>query len=52
MKVNESPAALLAAGHRIVTREQWLKERIALLSAEKDLTRQRDALGERVRALP
>jgi len=38
--------------HRIVTRDQWLKERIALLEQEKQLTRQRDALAEKVRNLP
>ncbi|HYF16003.1 MAG TPA: thioredoxin family protein [Phycisphaerales bacterium] len=38
--------------HRVVPREQWLKERIALLAEEKELTRRRDALAARVRALP
>lgn len=37
---------------RIVSREAWLKERIALLAEEKALTRQRDALAAKVRALP
>jgi predicted dithiol-disulfide oxidoreductase (DUF899 family) len=41
-----------ASGHRIVTRDQWLKERIALLNEEKEFTRQRDLLASKVRALP
>jgi predicted dithiol-disulfide oxidoreductase (DUF899 family) len=41
-----------AAGHRVISREEWLKERIALLEQEKELTRRRDALAARVRALP
>jgi predicted dithiol-disulfide oxidoreductase (DUF899 family) len=41
-----------AVGHRTVSREQWLKERIALLKEEKELTRQRDALVSKVRDLP
>jgi predicted dithiol-disulfide oxidoreductase (DUF899 family) len=39
-------------GHRIVTREAWLEERIALLAQEKALTRARDALARQRRALP
>lgn len=38
--------------HTIGTREQWLEARIALLKAEKDLTRRSDALAEQRRALP
>src|SRR4051812_5538383 len=41
-----------AAPHRIVSREQWLKERIGLLDQEKELTRQRDALAQKTQALP
>jgi predicted dithiol-disulfide oxidoreductase (DUF899 family) len=37
---------------RIVTREQWLAERIKLLDAEKEFTRQRDRLSAMRRALP
>ena len=37
------------AGHRVVSREQWLKERISLLSEEKALMRQRDEMSRRVR---
>jgi predicted dithiol-disulfide oxidoreductase (DUF899 family) len=40
------------AGHRVVSREEWLKERIALLAEEKDLTHRRDALTGKVRDLP
>jgi predicted dithiol-disulfide oxidoreductase (DUF899 family) len=36
----------------IVSREEWLKARIELLAEEKKLTRQRDALNARRRALP
>jgi predicted dithiol-disulfide oxidoreductase (DUF899 family) len=39
-------------GHRIVSQEDWLKERIALLAEEKELTRRRDALAGKVRNLP
>lgn len=38
--------------HRTVTRDQWLKERTALLAEEKEFTRQRDALATKVRDLP
>jgi len=38
--------------HRVVSREAWLKERIALLAEEKELTHRRDALAEKVRDLP
>ncbi len=37
---------------RIVTRDEWLRERLALLEAEKALTRQRDAQSAARRALP
>ena len=42
----------MQAGHRTATREQWLAERIELLKAEKDLTRQSDELAQRRQALP
>ncbi len=38
--------------HRTVTREEWIAERRALLTEEKELTRRRDALAEKRRALP
>src|SRR5262245_57460924 len=40
------------AGHRVVPREQWLKERVALLAEEKEFTRRRDEMSARVRELP
>ncbi len=40
-----------ASGRRIVSREEWLKERVALLAEEKDLMRRRDALAGTVRDL-
>jgi predicted dithiol-disulfide oxidoreductase (DUF899 family) len=36
----------------IVSREEWLKKRLALLTEEKDLTHRRDALAAKVRAMP
>lgn len=41
-----------AAEHRVVSREQWLKERIALLAEEKAFTRERDEMSRKVRELP
>jgi predicted dithiol-disulfide oxidoreductase (DUF899 family) len=38
--------------HTIATREEWLAARLALLEAEKNLTRQSDALAEQRQALP
>ena len=38
--------------HATGTRADWLKARIDLLAAEKELTRQGDALAERRQALP
>jgi len=38
--------------HRIVSREDWIAERLKLLAEEKELTRRRDALAERRQALP
>jgi predicted dithiol-disulfide oxidoreductase (DUF899 family) len=38
--------------HLIVSREQWLEARIALLAKEKALTRQRDAIAAERLALP
>ena len=42
----------LANEHRVVSREAWLKERLALLSDEKKLTRQHDAIASKIRDLP
>jgi predicted dithiol-disulfide oxidoreductase (DUF899 family) len=38
--------------HRTATREEWLRERLELLAAEKELTRRSDELAQRRRALP
>src|SRR5579875_771860 len=38
--------------HRIATREGWVKERLALLEAEKALTRQSDAVARQRQDLP
>jgi predicted dithiol-disulfide oxidoreductase (DUF899 family) len=38
--------------HEVVSREEWLKARMAHLEAEKALTRQRDELSRQRRALP
>ena len=38
--------------HKIVTREEWIEARKALLAHEKELTRTRDRLAEERRALP
>lgn len=47
-----SPVTSPSPKHRVVSQEQWLQERIALLEQEKELTRQRDALAVQVRELP
>jgi predicted dithiol-disulfide oxidoreductase (DUF899 family) len=39
-------------GHAVVSREEWLKVRLALLEKEKQLTRLRDQLAAERRALP
>lgn len=48
MNIVDTPAA----GHRVVSREEWLRERIALLAQEKAFTRQRDEMSRKVRDLP
>jgi predicted dithiol-disulfide oxidoreductase (DUF899 family) len=42
----------LANERRVVSREAWVKERLALLNEEKKITRQQDAIAEKVRELP
>src|SRR5256885_14962451 len=42
----------LVANHKTGTREQWLAARLDLLKAEKELTRQGDALARRRLELP
>lgn len=43
---------MTTTAHRIATREEWLRERVELLEAEKELTRRSDALAARRRDLP
>src|SRR4029077_18001338 len=38
--------------HKIVSREEWIENRKALMAREKELTRARDRLSEERRALP
>src|SRR4030095_12326889 len=38
--------------NQVVSREEWMRARLELLAAEKDLTRQRDALTRRRMAMP
>jgi predicted dithiol-disulfide oxidoreductase (DUF899 family) len=38
--------------NQIVSHEEWLKARLQLLDAEKEFTRQRDAVTRRIRAMP
>jgi predicted dithiol-disulfide oxidoreductase (DUF899 family) len=38
--------------NQVVSREEWLKARLELLAAEKEFTRQRDALPCRRMAMP
>ncbi len=49
---SNDPNTESSPAHRVVSRAQWLSERIALLAHEKELTRQRDALAAKVRELP
>ena len=39
-------------GHRVVSRDQWIEERKALLAREKESTRLRDQLSRQRRELP
>ncbi|MEK1933135.1 MAG: DUF899 family protein, partial [Pararhizobium sp.] len=38
--------------HQVVSRDEWLEARVALLKEEKDLTRRSDALARRRQELP
>ena len=38
--------------NRIVSREEWLKARLGLLEAEKELTRRSDELARRRQEMP
>jgi predicted dithiol-disulfide oxidoreductase (DUF899 family) len=44
--------ATIAPAHRTGTRDEWLKERLELLDAEKELTRRSDEVARRRQALP
>lgn len=44
--------AKAASQHKVGTREEWLKARIELLKAEKELTRRSDALAQQRQELP
>jgi predicted dithiol-disulfide oxidoreductase (DUF899 family) len=64
MKRAEDPAVALAvaqerdrnerslAQHRVVSQEEWLRERLALMEREKQYMRQGDTLSAEVRSLP
>jgi predicted dithiol-disulfide oxidoreductase (DUF899 family) len=43
---------MTADEHRVVSQQEWLKARIALLAEEKALTRQHDAVASKIRELP
>jgi predicted dithiol-disulfide oxidoreductase (DUF899 family) len=51
-KGERAMAGTAAAVPRVVSRDEWLAARKALLAEEKDLTRRRDALARRRRELP
>jgi predicted dithiol-disulfide oxidoreductase (DUF899 family) len=40
------------SGRRVVSSEEWMAERVALLEKEKEFTRLRDELGAQLRSLP
>src|SRR3954470_11544068 len=48
----ENPMTATQTQHNVVSKDEWLKARLALLDAEKELTRQRDELSRRRRELP
>jgi predicted dithiol-disulfide oxidoreductase (DUF899 family) len=45
-------SAVSGSNHRIVSRDEWVKERQALLKRERELTRYRDAIAAERRQLP
>jgi len=47
-----TPSPSIAPPHKVVSRAEWLAARRELLAAEKEFTRQYDALTARQRALP
>src|SRR5882672_2421356 len=50
--IESDPATTALRGHPIVSREEWLAARTALLAKEKAFTKLRDQLGAEQRALP
>src|SRR5258706_1120780 len=50
--IESDPATTALRGHPIVSREEWLEARTALLAKEKAFTKLRDQLGAEQRALP
>src|SRR6478752_3296742 len=42
----------LTMPHQVVSRDQWLKARVALLKEEKELTRRSDTLAQQRQELP
>jgi len=51
-KATKSKPAKQQPEHKVVSREEWLKARLALLKAEKELTRRSDELARRRQELP
>src|ERR1700722_11816763 len=49
---NQTKERTNMTAHTIGTREQWLKERLEFLAAEKELTRRSDELTQRRQQLP
>jgi len=52
LAANHRGGNLTMQPHRVVTRAEWLDERLKLLEREKDLTRQRDEVNRQRRGLP
>jgi predicted dithiol-disulfide oxidoreductase (DUF899 family) len=52
MQTQQSPSAEDLSRHSVVSRNQWLEARMALLKKEKEFTRQKDQLFAECRALP
>lgn len=48
----DNPMTATETRHKVVSRDQWLKARMAHLAAEKELTRRRDELSRERRELP
>jgi predicted dithiol-disulfide oxidoreductase (DUF899 family) len=51
-QAESDPASTALLGHPIVSREEWLEARTALLAKEKEFTKLRDQLSAEQRALP